>query len=577
MKKGLAVLFLAVFAGTCPAQDALPTWNADNQKAWWDQNPSPAQWPQAADQLMDKLKAAYQQNDVNTFSNSDFQNWLEHLEWIQLGITNPDVLADPDNLKTFVALGKDETVSHLFVEKLNMRDVRKQALINLLRLGRANLDDLHEYAALGVAYCLVFDQPFPANWPHSQVKKEAVPIGDLDIVQRFNFYVQSNRDKKTDLDLTTLSFENLKFLVDSEVKLSELAYAQTNRISYSHLEDAFSSITYDMTRATGGTFSFTWGQPTYTLQDIEKTGGICVDQAYYAMMIGKGRGIPTLYFSGQGVDGGHAWFGYLSSSGKWELDCGRYANQNFARGYALDPQTWQFIDDTELDNFFKNGNTNPNYQPAQNAIAWALLQGRSPSIKKILDDARSIMPELAETWRLEAAFMTYTNATDDDKKAFYQSWITQFSSFPDMKVQGQRLLLEVLKKDNDPEADGLQQDILLANRGSGFDVGIQEAEGLIMDKVTAGDWDAARLEYERTIRDFGDQGGGTLFYGVISPYVKVCLKNGHPDQAEEGVKFAEDRMSITTDSIIADEFTKLKKEIDDQNKASSGQDAQAAP
>jgi hypothetical protein len=569
MKKGLTVLFLAFLAGTCQAQDALPAWNSDNQKAWWDQNPSPDQWPQAAIQLKNELAAAYQQNGASAFSNSDFQGWLEHLEWILLGLGAPDVLADPDNLKTFIALGKDETVSHLFVEKLSMYDSRKQALINILRLGRANLDDLHEYAALGVAYSVVFDQPFPATWPHSQVKHDAVPIGDLDIVQRFNFYVQSNRDKKLELDPTTLSVENLKFLVDSEVKLSELAYAQTNRISYSHFEDAFFAIKYDTSRATGGKFTFIWGLPTYTLADIEKTGGICVDQAYYATILGKGRGIPTLCFSGQGVDGGHAWFGYLSGNGKWELDCGRYANQNFARGYARDPQTWRYIDDTELDNFFKNGDKNPNYQPACNAIAWAILQGSDPSIRKILDDARTIMPELELPWQWKAGYLEDTNASDDDKKAFYQSWITQFSSYPDMKIVGQRLLLRVLKKDNDPEADSLQQDIVLANRGTNFDAGIQEASGTIMGKITSGDWDGARSDYETTIRDFGDQGGGTLFYNVISPYVNACLHNGHPDQADDALKFAEDRMTITKDSVISVEFSKLKDQVADQKKDSA--------
>jgi protein-tyrosine phosphatase len=329
-----------------------------------------------------------------------------------------------------------------------------------------------------------------------------------------------------------------------------------------------------MTRATGGKFSFIWGQPTYTLQDIEKTGGICVDQAYYSAMIGKGRGIPTLYFSGQGVDGGHAWFGYLSGNGKWNLDCGRYANQNFAKGYALDPQTWHYIDDTELDNFFKNGDTNPNYQPACNAIDWAILQGSDPSIRKILDDARSIMPELAQTWRLESAYLENTNADDDDKKAFYQSWIAQFSSYPDMKVRGQKYLLQVLKKDNDPDADSLQQDIILANRGSDFDAGIQEASSTIMEKITAGDWDGARTEYETTIRDFGDQGGGTLFDDVISPYVKACLNNGHADQADDAITFTEDRMPMGSDTVIAEEFSKLKDEVADQKKNSA---AQASP
>ena len=88
--------------------------------------------------------------------------------------------------------------------------------------------------------------------------------------------------------------------------------------------------------------------PTYTLEDIKNNGGICVDQAYYATILGKGRGIPTLYFHGQGASGGHAWFGYLSHGGKWELDCGRYESQNYPKGYAVDPQTWQRIDDTIL-------------------------------------------------------------------------------------------------------------------------------------------------------------------------------------------------------------------------------------
>jgi hypothetical protein len=138
-------------------------------------------------------------------------------------------------------------------------------------------------------------------------------------------------------------------------------------------------------------------------------------------------------------------------------------------------------------------------------------------------------------------------------------------------VLGQRLLLQVLKKDNDPEADGLQQDIILANRGSDFDVGIDEAfrrdHG---QNHAAGDWDAARLEYERTIRDFGEQGGGTLFYNVITPYVNVCLKTATRTRRTEAIKFAEDRMNIDTDSVIADGISKLKEEVDRSKERSLG-------
>jgi hypothetical protein len=565
MKKGLAILLLALTALSCPAQQPapLPAWDAAAQAAWWTKNPSPDQWPQAVADLTAQLDAADQKSGSSVFSDADFQGWLEHLEWIRLGLACPDVLADPDDLKAFIALGKEGTVAHLFVEKLDPLDVKKQALQNILELARANADDLREYAALGVAFALVFDQPFPSDWPHHQVKPEAVPIGDLDVVTRFNFYVQSNRDKKLEQDLTQLTFENLKFVVDSEVKLSELAYAQQNTISYSEFEDAFSSIKYDLTRISPDNIAFDWGFPTYTLKDIETNGGICVDQAYYAAQLGKGRGIPTLYFHGQGSDGGHAWFGYMDRSGRWNLDCGRYENQNYPKGYALDPQTWQVIDDTRLTNFFKNGETNPNYQPAGNAIAWARLNAGDPSCRKILDDARSLMPELAQTWELEGAYLENTNAADEDKKSFYQSWIDQFQTFPGMKVEGQRLLLAVLKKENDPGVHDLEQDIILQNRSSGFDEGIDAASTAIFDKINAGDWDNARLEYERTIRDFGDQGGGTLFYGVISPYVEACLKNNQVKLADDALTFAEDRMTFDSGSILGEEFDHLKTRVDD--------------
>ena len=145
---------------------------------------------------------------------------------------------------------------------------------------------------------------------------------------------------------------------------------------------------------------------------------------------------------------------------------------------------------------------------------------------------------------MEGAYLENTDAPDDDKKAFYQNWISQFQSFADMKVEGQQHLLTVLKKTNDPEADSLQQDIVLANRSSDIDVGIQGSWDGISAKIQNGDWDGARLDFEKSIRDFGEQGGGTLFYSLISPYVSACIKSGQLDLADRALKFTEDRMPL---------------------------------
>jgi hypothetical protein len=563
MHKRLALLLLALLAFSCLVQKSagqgLPSWNDKNRQAWWDKSPTPDLWPKAADDLQAQLEADYKQNGVHVFTDSDFQGWMEHLQWVRLGIECPDDISG-DHLKTFVALGADPTVSHLFVQKFDPADDKKQALNNLLRLDEANAADLHEYAALGVAYSLVFDQPFPKDWPHHQVKQSAVPIGDLDIVQRFAFYVQSNRDKKLDQDISVMSFENLKYLVDSEVALSELSYAQKNRISYSQFADAFFSINYDNSRINGSNTLYVWQGTSYKLADILATGGICIDQAYYAETLGKGRGIPTIRFTGFGMDGAHAWFGYLSNSGKWELDCGRYEQQDYPKGFAVDPQTWQPIDDATLQNLFKNGAKNPAYQPAMTALTWAYLHVDSPIYGQIIDDAMSIMPEWSGTWRLKAALVEKSG--DMEKvKSFYKDWTNQFSNYPDMKVEGQKRLYLALKAGNDPDADGVLKDIILQNRSEGFDLGIEAGAAAMIEKLKAQDWDAARSVYEHTIRDFGQQGGLTLYIKVVYPYVMICLKNDKVDLADQAIGFTEDRMTIDMDSQVGQDFKELKDKV----------------
>ena len=39
----------------------------------------------------------------------------------------------------------------------------------------------------------------------------------------------------------------------------------------------------------------------------------------------------------------------MKSDNRWELDCGRYKNQNYAVGQALDSQTWLPVSDHELE------------------------------------------------------------------------------------------------------------------------------------------------------------------------------------------------------------------------------------
>ena len=67
------------------------------------------------------------------------------------------------------------------------------------------------------------------------------------------------------------------------------------------------------------------------------------------------------------------------------------------------------------------------------------------------------------------------------------------------------------------------KDIILQNRSEGFDLGISAGADAINEKIKVQDWDGARSAFENTVRDFGEQGGLTLYSKIVYPYIKTCL------------------------------------------------------
>lgn len=284
-----------------------------------------------------------------------------------------------------------------------------------------------------------------------------------------------------------------------------------------------------------------------------------MDQAYFAATAGKAKGIPTLYFSGQGADGGHAWFGYMEKPGKWEMDCGRYESQNYPVGEALDPQTWRPITDTQLALMVADLPRKPAYARARAALAWTLQAGDEAAFTARLKEARALMPELPDTWLLEEAWLRKSSAGAETRKAFYKAWIQQFDKQTDFKVHGQRQLLALLQAENDPAAVELQKDLVRENRRKRFDLGIGAGVQGIFTQLDAQRWDEAEKEFKRMIRRFDETGGGSLFYQLIHPYVLTCAEEGQWELAEDAMKYAEKRVAAAPGSILEMEFRHLQQ------------------
>jgi hypothetical protein len=553
----LALFGLLLVSGKLQGGEPAP-WPAAGRAAWWQAHPDSTSRAEEARRLRGELKAFYQAlPESATALPPGFIDRYYQLRWIEL-LQNRKTLAllqDNTLLPEAEALAADDTAGRLFLDHLKPEDDAPEAVLLLARLRKAQPELLAAYPALAVAYALVFDQPFPPSWPHRQVDPSQLPNGDADPVERFAYYARLDQAKELDLSPAELDVDELRFLVDSQTSFAELDWARKNiRESKGRFDRVFSSISYDSRRIELQKYDWPW--KTYQLADIQKAGGICVDQAYYAFIGGKARGLPTLFFSGQGSGGGHAWFGYLERKGKWRLDCGRYESQNYPVGEAVDPQTWTAINDAELD-FLGGGLAGtPEYRLARYHVEWALLDPES--LPRSAQKARAADPHLPEAWRLEAAWMQKERLPLDRQKSFYEAWIRQFDKMRDYKVEGQTRYLEVLKAAGDPAAAGLQQAIVRENRRKRFDLGIGMGVETVFEKLDGKDWPGAETEFKSLVRKFDDQGGGNLFYMLVEPYVVTCLEEGQNELAAKALKYTERKLDVEPGSILAMEIEKLR-------------------
>lgn len=459
-----------------------------------------------------------------------------------------------------VMLGSDPAFLAEFFRLLTPDDFAPVVLTRLEQLHSARPDKWPEYRSLMLAFALVYDQRPPSFWPHHQVKPGAVPGMDESLPQRMGYYIQANDLRRLEHDLRRLPADHLKFVVDAPVPRSELEWAAKNvKPGRDRFDRTFSMVNYDKRRVERGVF--TWPHGRYLLPNIELQGGICVDQAYFSALAGKAKGIPTLFFAGQGTDGGHAWFGYLQGAGKWDLDAGRYINQNYTVGQALDPQTWLPITDHELLYLSGKAMRGASQDAALGDLAMAEVfasRGDTASRLAAAGSALHNAPDWVAAWEAKESAL---EAAGDRAglQAHYRAAIEAFRRQDDLKVRYQARLADLERASGDPRvAARLQEQMVRENRRQRTDLSAAAGSGVLSRLVEAGDYEGAMREYRSLIGKLGRTGGGNLFYEVVKPFVEQLRAAGRDKDAQSALQRARDRMPFESDSILAREFAELE-------------------
>jgi hypothetical protein len=423
----------------------------------------------------------------------------------------------------------DRSFSETFFNLVTSHDClpRVMAILQLLRETEARRFTAYTQLALGIA--LVYDAPPPPQWPHWQVSPEVLPRRLWAPQDAFKFLVESDQGGRTLHKLGTLPAAELKFVVDFMATPQELAWAQRSmKLPLASLAKSYDAVRYRTDRIEAQ--AYIWPGTRYDLSEIYSEGGICVDQAYFATQAGKGRGVPTLLFSGAGRDGRHAWFGYLGTGQKWVLDAGRYEEQRYVTGVAYDPQSWSLMSDHELSFLSEGFRRLPPYRQSRQHQVFAelyLLLNRKPAAAAAARKAVNFERRNVEAW--DALLAASDEQPVRAREALFREAAQAMQRYPDLNARFVRKLAGALRERGEASAAEFEERSLVrrGQNGGRSDLGVDHAETAMTAAAPA---DQVRI-YKQLLQKYGSTSGIAFYDRVTRPLITKMIATNRRGEA----------------------------------------------
>lgn len=452
--------------------------------------------------------------------------------------------------------------SQAFFERLSPCDYLPEVFSILDRLHQADPLAFETYAQLALALALVYDVSPPPGWPHGQVSAAALPRRLPDAREAFEFFVQSDRSGKLLHRLAYLSCDELIFLVDLAAPFSELKWAQSSvQATLVDLPSTYVSVGYRHERAAANRFD--WPGSTYSLAQILTLGGICVDQAYFSTQVGKSRGVPTMIFRGAGLDGRHAWFGYLDGNRRWQLDGGRIPEQKLITGLAHNPQTWGDLSDHEIQFLADGFRTAPRFLQAQIHEAFAatyLETGQPAAALKAARTSINYESRHVDAWEVLLSAHEAAESAPKLVEAALREAALAFQRYPDLNARYAVLLTRSLRARGETSAADYE-DRILARKHQGQRADLSFAQA--MDELSRAMESQPTFEqmrvYQGLVEQFGHGTGIAFFDKVVRPFVSHLADSNKKGEASRALAHARLVLTPLKDSQLDREMAELAR------------------
>ncbi|MCF3652172.1 hypothetical protein [Synoicihabitans lomoniglobus] len=464
----------------------------------------------------------------------------------------------------FVNLISDRELSRSFFDLLTPYDYLPGVLAILDRLYQDDPADFVAYQELALAIALVFDVPPPPHWPHGQVSPELLPRTLPEPLEAFHFWVKSDRARKTLHRLQRLKASELKFVVSAAASFEDLRWAQASpQLNFSTLPGTYDAIRYRDDRADQSIFD--WPGSSYTLPTILSQGGICIDQGYFASEMGKARGVPTLLFRGVGLDGRHAWFGYLDAKQKWRLDVGRYAEQQYVAGVAFDPQTWANVNDHELAFLAERFRFLPNYQQSR---AWQFMAQEHLRRNEVEDAIAAAQRAVNYESRNVAAWelLLLAQSTAEwpviKRESTMRSAARSFQRYPDLNARFMREVIAAMRERGQTSAaDHEERQLARKFTVDRSDLAISQAAEMLNRTMVEDPPEVQLRVFQNALRQFGVGAGMDAFDRLVEPFFDYTLGQARRNDAGMVLTIAHRVLQPPAGSQFAQEIQRLAQQL----------------
>jgi len=494
--------------------------------------------------------------------------WIEAVNAARLGHANMRLEYNPPEeplsvilrAELVAAMIVDSDLSSSFFHLLTPYDYLPGVLGVLDRLQDSEPAAFQEYAQLALAIALVFDVPPPPQWPHGQVPTALLSRNLRDPLEVFRYWIRANRTGVTLHDLAALSASELKFVVDAAAPWAELDWVQQKvEFDFGSLPRAYDAVAYRMDRVQSG--QYVWPGPVYSLPTILSQGGICIDQGYFATQVGKARGVPTLLFRGVGMDGRHAWFGYLDGQQKWQMDVGRYAEQKLVAGLAFDPQTWGNVNDHELAFLAERFHRHPRFRQSRawQYLAQELLRfGDTAQALAAARKATGISPRNVLAWEVLIVAEKAADTALVKREATMRQAARALQRYPDLYARFMRDAIQTMR-DRGQTSAADHEERMLAKRFSTdrTDLAIAQAAAMLSRTIAEDDPATQIRVFESALRQFGVGAGMDAFDRLVRPFFQHAMSQGRREDAATILRLTARLIPIERDTQFAQEMDAL--------------------